>query len=228
MCDTRPGSRVTRHASRVTNILKGSFLRSALVFTLLIATAACSGPGYYLQAGSGHWKLMRAREDISELVEDPATDPALVRKLETSRKILSFAGETLGLPVQDSYSEFVATGREAVAWNVVAAPEFSLAPKKWCFLVAGCIPYRGYFDEPRALKAAERLARKGLDVAVTPVSAYSTLGWFRDPVLDTMLAGSDTRLAATLIHELAHRRLYLNGETVFSVSFARFVERGGV
>ena len=119
-------------------------------------------------------------------------------------------------------------GREAVVWNVVAAPEFSLEPKRWCFLVAGCVPYRGYFDESKADQAAARLKRKGLDVTVSAATAYSTLGWFNDPILDTMLAHGDARLAATLIHELAHHKLYIKGDTAFNEAYARFVERRGV
>jgi predicted aminopeptidase len=171
---------------------------------------------------------MRARQDIAAIMTDPETDPALVRQLRTAREIIGYATTELGLPASDSYTEFVATGRDAVTWNVVATPEFSLAPKKWCFVVAGCVPYRGYFEESKALASAGRLSRKDMDVAVTPAAAYSTLGWFRDPLLDTMLARSDLRLAAVLVHELAHQRLYLKGQTGFSEAYARFVERTGV
>ncbi len=202
--------------------------RASLVLALLTATAACSGPGYYLQAASGHWRLVRDRQDVAEILAEPATDPELAARLETAREILAFADTELGLPASGSYSHYVATGRSAVAWNVVATPELSLQPRRWCFLVAGCVPYRAYFEEQAAHRSADRLAQQGMDTAVSPVTAYSTLGWFRDPLLDTMLELSEAQLAATLIHELAHQRLYLRGKAEFSEAYARFVERAGV
>ncbi|HSM68558.1 MAG TPA: aminopeptidase, partial [Xanthomonadales bacterium] len=113
-------------------------------------------------------------------------------------------------------------------WNVVAAPEFSLEPRRWCFPVAGCVPYRGYFDRTRAERFADRLRDLGLDVSVRPATAYSTLGWFSDPLLDTMLSDDELQLAATLFHELAHRRLYVKGDTAFNEAYATFVGREGV
>ena len=109
-----------------------------------------------------------------------------------------------------------------------AAPEFSLAAKKWCFPVAGCVPYRGYFEREKALRSADKLRGKGLDVAVSPVTAYSTLGWFDDPLLDTMLQASDQQLAATIIHELSHQRLYVEDDTSFNEAYASFVAYAGV
>ena len=218
----------TRYLSLVTRDARGLRFTAMLALAILAAAPACSGPGYYLQATAGHWELLRSRQDIADVMADPDSDPDLVRKLRTAREILRFADDMLGLPAGDSYADFVATDRTAVAWNVVAAPEFSVTAKQWCFVVAGCVPYRGYFDEARARQEAGRLAAKGMDVAVTPVTAYSTLGWFRDPLLDTMINRPDTFLAAALIHELAHRRLYLKGETEFSESYASFVERAGV
>jgi predicted aminopeptidase len=220
-------SPATRHLLPVDKLLRTTLLVPMLAWAAVIF-AGCAGPGYYLQATSGHWQLMRARQDVAGILASPDSDPALVRKLRLAAGILEFAGTELGLPRSDSYAEFVATGRDAVAWNVVATPEFSLAPRAWCFPVAGCVPYRAYFDPEKARRAADRLAAKGMDVAVSPVTAYSTLGWFDDPLLDTMLNGPETRLAATLFHELAHRRLYLKGQTAFSESYARFVENAGV
>ncbi len=115
-----------------------------------------------------------------------------------------------------------------MTWNVVATPELSLEPRRWCFLVAGCVPYRGYFEQEAATRFAGRLATDGLDVAVSPAVAYSTLGWFEDPLLDTMLRYRDERLAAVMFHELAHQQLYLRGDTVFNESYASFVEEIGV
>lgn len=194
------------------------------LFLLCLLMSACASPGYYVQAASGQWQLMHARQDIGELLNSTETDPTLAKQLQKATDILSFAENELGLPAGDSYQSFVETGRTAVSWNVVAAPEFSLEAKKWCFPVAGCVPYRGYFKQEKADKFATKLRAKNLDVSVSPATAYSTLGWFKDPLLDTMMRGSDIRLAATLFHELAHQRLYISGDTPFNEAFAGFVE----
>jgi len=201
---------------------------AGLVFSTVLLLQGCAGPGYYLQAASGQWKLMHSRQDINEMLENPDTEPGLAQRLEASRGILEFAENRLGLPAGASYSSYVETGRTAVAWNVIAVPEFSLAAKKWCFMVAGCVPYRGFFEHDKAGRFAAKFRNRGLDVAVTPVTAFSTLGWFRDPLLDTMLRGSDTQLAATMFHELAHQRLYIRGDTAFNEAFASFVAYQGV
>ena len=122
-------------------------------------------------------------------------------------EIRAFATAELGLPENDSYTEFVRTGRQAVSWNVVAAPEFSLDARQWCFLVSGCVPYRGYFEQDKAARFANRMKDKSWDVTISPAIAYSTLGWFDDPLLDTMLLYSDEQLAAFIFHELAHQQL---------------------
>lgn len=199
-------------------------LRLLLVFFL----SACSSPAYYLQAMSGQKKLMRSRQDIQSLLNDPATSTELTGHLETAEQIKAFAQTRLGLPVEDSYSSYVEVDGEALVWNVIATGEFSLQPKKWCFPVAGCVPYRGYFEQKKAQDFAGRLSRKSMDVIVSPAAAYSSLGWFNDPLLSTMFSGSDTRLAAYLFHELAHRRLYIKNDGQFNESYASFVEETGV
>jgi predicted aminopeptidase len=145
-----------------------------------------------------------------------------------STEIRAFAVTRLRLPDNGSYTQFVQTGRDAVTWNVVAAPEFSLAPRRWCFLVSGCVPYRGYFRQQDAEKFAGKLARDGYDTVVSPAIAYSTLGWFDDPLLDTMFQYSDEQLAAFIFHEMAHQALYVRGDTAFNESYASFVEETGV
>jgi predicted aminopeptidase len=202
--------------------------RKLLLALIPCLLTACAGPGYYFQAASGHWKLMKSRQDVNELIGEQSTDPSLAGELKAARSILDFAENTLYLPSRGSYQTYVETGRNAVVWNVVAAGEFSLEAKKWCFPVAGCVPYRGYFEQGNAERFAAKLRDRGLDVAVTPVAAYSTLGWFEDPLLDTMLRGPETQLAATIIHELAHQRLYVKGDTTFNESYASFVETAGV
>jgi predicted aminopeptidase len=195
---------------------------------LLCLLAACSGPSYYLQAISGHWDLMHARKDIQSLLNDPATSSELARQLRAAVQIKAFAISTLGLPANDSYSSYVEVDGETLVWNVVATKEFSLQAKKWCFPVAGCVPYRGFFKQQKATDFALRLDHKGMDVFVSPAAAYSSLGWFSDPLLSTMLSATDYRLAAYLFHELAHQRLYIKNDGLFNESYASFVEETGV
>lgn len=198
--------------------------RFSLAVTLAFVLAACSGPRYYLQAISGQWKLMHARQDVQGLLENPDTSQELATQLQSANGIKRFAQDRLGLPVNGSYSSYVEIDGPAVVWNVIAAPEFSLQPRKWCFPVAGCVPYRGFFQHQKALDSAARLREKGLDVYVSPATAYSSLGWFDDPLLSTMFSHSDTRLAAHLFHELAHQRLYVKGDGAFNEGYASFVE----
>ena len=193
-----------------------------------VSLSACGTIGYYSQAVGGHFKLMRARQPIDELLSDDSTSPELREKLQTLMDARQFASEHLLLPDNDSYSTYVETGREAVTWNVVAAEEFSLQARTWCFPVAGCVSYRGYFERADADEYAAELSQENYDVAVGGASAYSTLGWFDDPVLDTMLRGGDVRYVGTLFHELAHQVLYVKGDSNFNEAFATFVEQIGV
>ena len=195
---------------------------------LLLLLTGCSGPGYYLQALSGQWKLLHARQDVQDLLDNPAVSAELSSRLQTASQILVFAGKSLDLPANGSYSSYVEIDNDALVFNVIATREFSLQAKKWCFLVVGCLPYRGYFKQQKADKYAENLRAKGMDVFVSPASAYSTLGWFRDPLLSTMFSFSDTRLAAYLFHELAHQRLFKKGDALFSEGYASFVEETGI
>lgn len=189
---------------------------------------ACSGPGYYTQAISGQWKLSHARQPVSELKADPETDAALRQRLQTAAKIIDFAESRLDLKANGSYSSYVDLKRDAVTWNVIATPVYSLKPKKWCFLIAGCFPYRGFFKQSAAQKSADRFADRGWDVYVSPATAYSTLGKFKDPLLSTMFKGSDVRLAAYLFHELAHQRVYVKDDGRFNENYASFVEQAGI
>jgi len=192
------------------------------------ALAACSGPGYYFQAASGQLKLNQAKQSVSDLTGDPLTEPELVKQLETATEILAFATAHLDLPANGSYSSYVDLKREAVTWNVVATPALSLKPKKWCFFIAGCFPYRGFFKQTSATRSAQKYADKGWDVYISPATAYSTLGKFKDPLLSTMFKGSDVRLAAYLFHELAHQRVYTRHDGRFNENYASFVETVGV
>lgn len=190
--------------------------------------AGCAAPSYYSQAVTGHLKLMSQREEIDQILASGSADPELARELALSVEIREFAVNSLHLPDNGSYTQFVRTGRDAVSWNVVAAPEFSLSPKRWCFLVSGCVPYRGYFRQEDADNFAAKLANDGYDTIVSPVIAYSTLGWFDDPLLDTMFQYREEQLAGFIFHELAHQELFVTGDTGFNESYASFVEQTGV
>jgi predicted aminopeptidase len=199
-----------------------------LVLVPLVQLAACAGPAYYGQAISGHFSLMRSRVPIAEVLADSSTDPEFAARLREAQQILKFASDELGLATEVSYSRIALTGQDAVTWNVVAAEEFSVHPRLWCFPVAGCVQYRGYFDPGQATEFANKMRDRGFDVMVSPAIAYSTLGWFEDPLLDSMLQYSGTQLAGIMFHELAHERLYVRSDTAFSEAFAGFVEERGV
>jgi predicted aminopeptidase len=151
---------------------------------------------------------------------DPDTDAATKIRLQVVVEILDFAAKELDLPVDKAYSTYVPTGKPYIVWNVFAAPRWSLEMESFCYPIAGCVSYQGYFEESKAHERASDLEKEGFDVFVGGVTAYSTLGWFSDPVLDTFLMRSDLGLASLLFHELAHKVLYLSGDTQFNESFA--------
>jgi len=200
---------------------------AAAVAVAGLATAACSSLAYTTQAVAGGAALLAKRRPIERVLARGALADAERVRLAQIPALRDFARDALALPVGDAYSSFVAIGREAVTWNVVATPELSLAPETWCFPVAGCVSYRGYFRERGARRFAARLADRGLDVTVTEAIAYSSLGWFDDPVLDTFLTLPEWDLAGLLFHELAHRVAYAEGDTAFNESFAAAVEELG-
>lgn len=194
--------------------------------TLLVG--GCSSVAYYGQAINGQWRLLAQRQSISQLIADPDTGEKLRQRLQTVEKMRTFASRELGLPDNGSYKSYVDLKRPYVVWNIFAAPEFSLTPKLWCYPIAGCVSYRGYFSETRAQSFAHKLRQQGFDTEVAGISAYSTLGWFSDPLLSSMMRRSDIELAGTLFHELAHQRLYVKNDTRFNESFAVAVELEGV
>ena len=208
-------------------------LRRSLRVPLLTLASACAvlagcGTPYLMQAASGEWHVLHEREPIDKVIEDPHTSAAVREHLEQVRTAREFASRELGLPDNDSYRSYADIGRQYVVWNVVAAPEFSLVPKRWCFPVAGCVAYRGYFHERSARDFALGLEAQGFDVAIDGVPAYSTLGKFADPVLSSMLRYGDDDLAATIFHELAHQLLYVRDDSEFNEAFATTVEEVGL
>lgn len=192
-----------------------------------VGLTGCATIHYYGQAARGHWQLSRAKQDIDSLVVDPDTPDDLKQRLNRIKDMRAFAIEHLALPDSGSYTHYADLKRDVTLWMLSAAPELSLTPKTWCYPLVGCLSYRGYFHHRAAERAAARLARRGYDVAIHPGLAYSTLGLADDPVLNTMLAYDDVRLAGVLFHELAHELIYLRGDTRFNESFASAVERLG-
>jgi predicted aminopeptidase len=197
--------------------------------TLILALCLilCNGC-YYFQAARGQLDVMSKREPIEELVAIETTPTDLSERLELVMEARQFAVDELYLPDNDSYRSYADLGRDYVVWNVFAAPEFSLEARTWCFPIAGCVAYRGYFSEAAAEKKAEQLREDGYDVLVGGIPAYSTLGKLDDPVLNTMMHWDDTTLIATIFHELAHQVLYIKDDSAFNESFASAVEEFGI
>ena len=203
-------------------------MRWALLAAVALLVVGCQSLGYYTQAIGGHMKVMAKARPLEDVIADPATDPELRQRLQTARRIREFASKNLKLPENSSYLAYADLGRSYVVWNVFAAPELSVEPKAECFLFAGCVSYRGFYSEDEARRHAARLREEGYDVYVGGVPAYSTLGWFDDPLLSTFIRYSDSQLARLVFHELAHQLVYARDDTTFNESFAVTVEEEGV
>jgi predicted aminopeptidase len=199
-----------------------------LALLLLPLLAGCDTLSYYGQAISGHLQIMNAARPVDEWLADPATPAALRARLDLAKRIRRFASAQLALPDNRSYTKYAELHRPFAVWNVFAAPEFSVSPKHECFPVTGCVAYRGFFSEKDARAHAEQLKAQGYDVYVGGVPAYSTLGWFDDPLLSTFIGYSEPQLARLVFHELAHQVVYAPHDTAFNESFAVTVEQEGV
>ena len=217
----RPGRSLAARATR-------AFFRFVAAAVVASAVSGCTSVSYVAQSLEGHVQIMTARQDVAKLIADPSTPEPLRARMQSASAIRQFAIDELALPDNRSYRTYVDLGRDAVTWAVFAAPEFSLAPKTWCFPVFGCVPYRGYFSRESAVETALELHEQGLDVQVTGIAAYSTLGWQSDPLLSTMLGEDETQLAALVFHELAHQRVYIPNDSPFNEAFAVAVETTGV
>ncbi len=193
-----------------------------------LVLSGCSTAGYYAQSVRGQMEIWRESRSIEKVLADPVVSDEVKNKLRLALEIREFAVDELGLPDSGSYTDFVDLDRPYVVWSVFVAPELSLEPEEWCFLVVGCVNYRGYFAKQDALDFAQRYAEQDYDVYVGGVPAYSTLGWFDDPVPNTILGYADEDFAGLIIHELAHQAVFAKGDTVFNESFATTVERIGV
>src|SRR5664279_3051591 len=211
----------------------------AIAATLVVAGATlclasgCSTVGYYAREASGHLELLQAARPVPQWLDDPATSAELKARLELSQRIRDYAVTTLAEPDNASYRRYADLHRPAAVWNVVAAPELALVPKTWCFAIVGCVGYRGYYEQAGADALAAELRGEGLDVAVYPVPAYSTLGrlptggWLADPLLNTFIGYPEGELARLVFHELAHQVAFAPGDTLFNESFASTVEKIG-
>ncbi len=212
-------------------VVSGSVFRRLVLLCVLLASlllSSCGTIGYYYQSMRGHLNLMQQSRPIEELLQDADTDSGLRKRLKLVLEVREFASSQLGLPTNDSYHSFAALDRKAVVWNVVATPEFSVAAKQWCYPVIGCASYRGYFSQEQAQQYGAILRQAGLDVAVEPATAYSTLGWFDDPLPSTVINWPESQLVGLIFHELAHQQLYVADDSAFNEAFASAVEQVGV
>ena len=199
--------------------------RVILILLAAASVSACSSMRYYGQAIAGQWQLLQAREDIQAILANPDTPPELAEQLEQAQAIRRYASQQLGLPGNDSYTKYADVERPYVVWNVVAAPAYSLSPLRHCFPFAGCVVYRGFFKQAMAQDYVLSLQQQGYETYLYGVRAYSTLGWFDDPVLNTMLnTGDELYLAGLLFHELTHQVVYVKGASKFNESFATAIE----
>ena len=192
-----------------------------------LAVAACATfetVDYYWQGAAGQLELLTRSEPIPEVIGK--SDKKLAERLSRIREIRSFASRELGLPNNDSYTRYTDLGRPYVTWNVFATPELSLTPRQWCFPIAGCVNYRGYFQEAAAKGESSRLKKAGDDVYVGGVPAYSTFGWFSDPVLSSFVGWPETEVARLIFHELAHQLIYVKNDSAFNESFATIASIG--
>src|SRR6266403_163267 len=201
-------------------------LGSALLAVILIVSG-CQTLSFYGQAIKGQYQLLAHRQPIEKLIADSSTPAQLKNQLELVQKLRAFADKELKLPVDGHYTKYVDVHRPFVVWNVEAAPEFSLEPKSWWYPLVGSLEYRGYFSESGARDYAERLRKRGYDVYVGGATAYSTLGWFKDPILNTFVFESEGDLAETIFHELGHQRVFASGDTDFNEAFATTVGQEG-
>jgi len=199
-------------------------MRYLISIPLLLLLGGCADFGYYWHSARGHLAVMNQRVDIDDLLADQATTEQLRERLVLVQEIRHFSVARLALPENDSYRSFVELDRPYLIQNLFAAPEFSTSLQRWCYPIIGCASYRGYYDEDRLLAYVDELKSSGLEVHIGKVSAYSTLGWFDDPVLSSFINWPDHRLAGLLFHELTHQQIYIDDDTTFNESLASAVQ----
>lgn len=204
---------------------KQLYLITFMIISALLS--GCSDIGYYWHSSKGHLSIMNKRVDIETLLKDPDIDPELQSRLLLVQQIRKFSIDALALPDNGSYTNYASLDRPYVLKNLFAAPEFSTRLLSWCYPIAGCASYRGYFDEGLLAEFVEELNRENSDIHIAEVPAYSTLGWFDDPVLSSFIHWPDFRLAGLIFHELTHQRLYIDDDTQFNESLASAVQQMG-
>jgi predicted aminopeptidase len=194
---------------------------------VLLGLASCSTLGYYRQAVWGQWQVMQARTPVSTLLAKPGVDADTAAQLELATEIVNFAETTLELPAGKRYRSYADIRRPYVVWNLFAAGPLDLDGEQWCYPFVGCTPYRGYFSRKDAEAEADRYRQRGYETFVGGVPAYSTLGWFDDPLLNTFVHWPEPELANLLLHELSHSEVWLAGDVSFNESFATFTGEAG-
>ena len=202
--------------------------RAILYFCTISMLSACSQLAYYTQAAKGQWQIVSKRQEIRHLLKDPELDAELKQKLQLAQEIRDFAVHQLELPDNKTFRYYTDLDRRYVVWNVIATPAYDMAPKTWCFPVAGCVAYKGFFSEDLANAQDIELRDQGYDTFLYGVTAYSTLGWFSDPILNTFIDSSELALASLIFHELAHQVVYVKDDSGFNEAFATAVEYAGV
>jgi len=203
------------------------FVRFSFLSVFYISIQGCSAISYYSQSVAGQMSVIYHREAIDDVINDPNEKDTLKEKLRLVKSIRQYATRTLYLPDNKSYLYYTDLKRPYVVWNVFSAPEFSLKPINWCYPIIGCVSYRGYFDKQNAQDYAQTLSDEGHDIYVAGIAAYSTLGWFNDPFLSSMIHWRDRSLAGLIFHELSHQVIYVSNETAFNEAFSSAVERIG-
>lgn len=203
------------------------WLLAPALLLVVLAMSGCQTLSYYGQAIKGQYEIVANEQKITKLLADPQTPERLKARLQLVEDLRAFAAKDLQLPVDAQYQKYADIHRPFVVWNVEAAPEFSLEAKTWWYPFVGRLDYRGYFAKQAAEKYAASLRKKGYDVYVGGVPAYSTLGWFKDPVLNTFIYDSEPDLAETIFHELGHQRVFAKGDTDFNEAFATTVGEEG-
>ena len=209
-------------------MIKTHIQRLGMLIVMSMLLSACNSLSYYGQAISGHLDLLSRERPIDDILNDQAAPAALKQKLRLALEARAFATNQLGLPDNDSYKAYADLGRPYAVWNVIATPAYSIESKKWCFMIVGCLNYRGYFDQQDAQTLAGELRHAGMDVIVSGAAAYSTLGWMDDPLLNTVVRRNDASLVGIIFHELAHQVVYVEGDSAFNEAFATSVEDEGL
>ena len=209
---------------RLRTLLKRIVLTALGVWAL----GSCGTVKFYSQAAKGQWEILHKARPVTEVIADSKSSEALKRKLRLVQELREYARRELHLPVTEQFSDYTDLGRKHVVWVVFAAPEFSVEGKSWWYPLVGRLKYRGFFSEAEAQAQAEKLKAEGYDVHVSGTAAYSTLGWFNDPVLNTFIFREDAELAELVFHELTHARVFLPGDTDFNEALATAFAQAGV